>query len=439
MYSQPITNNKVWALWISWTYSVGAIVLVIFLSLFISKYWLPIVALACEVLLTMVVRYHREYSSSHCLLIPHLCSRILFWSAIIMVIINIIYLKFIPAEMVESGEVNPDIPYITSLITAPVTLVFTTWALIRRRHISFCHDCRMRNGDDSERGFIGKLYSQDSRYQITLLFWFALLHSIASTLYYFIFYINVNINAPDRFYFVWIPVIFWILSIIYLGFRYVGLSTYYMQNELGDYSQRHRSVMLRYIIVCGDFIYLQSSEAVDGSLRYDTPAKINLPYRQSISNFDAANFYANILKHGGNDHSLRYLYTTEHYNDDSKIHHYLSIAPSKEAVSALVPSGEWFSMTQLEQLLNSQKLSSFLAAEIMRIYRIAMACKTYHRDGTRIYKIKNYRPTFRLSDIQKLDIDFNDSIWLFIEKNNEDQPFFHLRRFWRRHFCDSQD
>lgn len=426
-------------LWITWTYSVGAIVLVIFLSLFISKFWLPIVALACEVLLSMVLRYHREYSPSYCLLVPHICARILFWSAIIMVIINIIYLKFIPDEMIESGEVNPDIPYITSLITAPVTLVFTTWALLRRSHISFCHDCHMRNGNDSERGFIGKLYNQDSKYQITLLFWFSLLHTISSTLYYFVFYINVNINAPDRFYFVWIPVIFWILSIVYLGFRYVGLSAYYMQNESGDFSRRQRSTMLRYIIVCGDFIYLQSSEAVDGSLRYDTPAKITLPYQTRLSDSDIANFYGNILKRGGKDHSLRLLYTTEHYNDDSIIHHYLSIAPSKEDISALIPSGQWFSMSQVEQMLNSQKLSSLLAAEIMRIYRIAMVCKTYRRDGTRIYKIKNYRPTFRLSDIQKLDVDFNDSIWFFIEKNNEDQPFFHLRRFWRRHICGIQD
>ncbi len=438
-YKGNIINNKVWALWVSWVCSVGAIVMIIALSLVISKFWLPLVALLLDATLTLITRYNRDSNSGICFLIPHLCTRILFWSAVIMVIINLIYLKAIPSELFDSGVVNRDIPYITSLITAPVTMLITGWALLRRGRISFCHDCRMRNGDASERGFIGTLYRRDSRYQAILLFWFAVVHSITSTVYYFVYYVNVNINSPDRFYFVWIPVIFWILSVIYLGFRYFSISIFYLHNESGDYASRERSTTLRYLILCGDYMYLRESEANDGTVSYDTPVKITIPYRERVTDYDAENFYENIVSDNDGEHKLRFIYSSDYYNDDSNIFHYLTFMPSRDAAAFSNLGGTWFTMPQIERLLNSQRLAPMLCSEIMRVYQVTMARKAYHRDGRRIYGIKNYRPTFRLSDIENLEVDFNDPIWLFVAVNNEDKPFYRFRRFWRRYMCGIQD
>lgn len=434
-----ITNNRVWALWVSWTVSVGSIILIIALSLVVSKLWLPIVALIFNVALFLFNKYRKESNGVQCLLIPHLCMRILFWSAVVMVVINLIYHNVIPSTLFDSGLVNRDIPYITSMVTAPVTMVVVGWALLRRGRISLCHDCKMRNGDVSERGFIGKLYFRDSRYQTLLLFWFSLVHTIVSSIYYFVYYVNVNLNTPDKFYFVWIPVIFWTLSVVYLGFRYFSISIFYIHNEYGDYSSRERATFLRYLILCGDYMYLREIENSDGTVCYDTPVKITIPYRERVTDFDAATFYGNIVAEEGGERRLRFLYTSDHYNDDSKMFHYLSFVSSCDNKELSKLGGEWFSMTQIERLLNSQRLASNLSAEIIRLYKVTMAAKAYNLDGKRIYRIKNYRPTFRLSDIENLDVDFNDSRWLFVAFNNEDKPFYRFRRFWHRHVCGIQD
>ena len=90
-------------------------------------------------------------------------------------------------------------------------------------------------------------------------------------------------------------------------------------------------------------------------------------------------------------------------------------------------------MPELERLLNGDSLAPLMAAEIHRLYTVTMAWKTYDRLGRRLYKIKNYRPTFRLRDIQNWDVDFNDSQWLRVAVNNQDRPFYSLKRFWRRY------
>ena len=71
-------------------------------------------------------------------------------------------------------------------------------------------------------------------------------------------------------------------------------------------------------------------------------------------------------------------------------------------------------------------------AEIQRIYRIAMAWKTYDRNGRRLYKIKHYRPTFHLRDLKNWEVDYNDHQWLKVARHNEDEFWYPLRRLFMR-------
>ena len=74
-----------------------------------------------------------------------------------------------------------------------------------------------------------------------------------------------------------------------------------------------------------------------------------------------------------------------------------------------------------------------LGSEINRIYTVAMTSKRYDREGNRLYKTKDYTPTFSLSEIKNWNLDFNDRAWLYVALNNADRPFFKIRRFWRKH------
>lgn len=61
-----------------------------------------------------------------------------------------------------------------------------------------------------------------------------------------------------------------------------------------------------------------------------------------------------------------------------------------------------------------------------------MAWKTYDREGKRLYPIKHYRPTFHIGDLREWNVDYDDASWFDIAHNNEDRPFFRLRKLWRR-------
>ena len=84
-----------------------------------------------------------------------------------------------------------------------------------------------------------------------------------------------------------------------------------------------------------------------------------------------------------------------------------------------------------EEMRFRQRLCA-MATEIHRLYTITMAWKTYDSEGRRLYKVKNYRPAFRLNGICDWDVDFNSPQWLQVARFNEDKPFFKIRRFWKK-------
>ena len=83
--------------------------------------------------------------------------------------------------------------------------------------------------------------------------------------------------------------------------------------------------------------------------------------------------------------------------------------------------------------MKNGEVNSLLAGEIYRIYTVTMAYKTYDREGMRLYNIKHYRPSFHLNEIRNILVDYNDPVWMYVAKDNEDKPFFRIKRAWRKY------
>lgn len=114
------------------------------------------------------------------------------------------------------------------------------------------------------------------------------------------------------------------------------------------------------------------------------------------------------------------------------IFHFFAFVDNKEDITESKIHGEWFSLGELRQLMMQHLTGNDLNSEMARIYRIAMAWKTYDREGRRLYKFKHYRPTFRIKDIRNWEVDYNDGHWLSVGRLNEDSHLFRLRRFLKR-------
>lgn len=425
----------IYSLWRGWAVTTGAFTLTILLSLWIPKVLLPIVAFGFAISLRAMVKANHNSQIPVCAIIPYIGSRALIWSGIIMLCIIYIYSRGYIYQYFHPESLNSKIPYITVLIVAPVVAVISAWTFIRGSKLSFCVDCKNRHGESVERGFLGILFTQEGRYQVMMLLVFSVILSVISWGYYFVYYINVNINTPDAFFFCWMPLLFTIATYLYMAVRYIGIYSYYCHNVGLNPIVDEQVTRLRFIVICGDDILLNHTRHTEifNAVDYlDTPASIVIPYCENIT-VDKA---AKILKE--NTHlanpKVRFMYKVTASNAESNIFHYIvTLASADEINNTTLEGSQWYTIHAIQQLMNERKLTSLLSAEIVRLHDVTMAWKTYDRDGRRLYKIRNYRPTFRLRDIDSWDVDFNDPIWLNISSCNQDTRFWRLRRFWRRY------
>lgn len=418
-------------LWLNWALSVGALTATLFCALFMSKLWLPAVALGLQFLLLGRMKAIREGESSSCLLMPYVASRILFISAVIMVAINFYCLHIVDPSLLESGVVNPRIPYITVLIMAPVTLAVTMLAYFRNNSLSVCFECHARFGRSNERGFLGSVFTREGRFQLRMLMVAALIITVYSWGYYFWHYSNVNYNSSDVFFYIWIPVILYLLSLVNLAIRYVSIDTFYRKNIAGEANDHVSSTLIRYIILCDDSMFLRvTGEELDE--KADTPLQTYIPYRERVTEYDASTTFSKLV--GNSFHPvLRFLYENANFHIDCNIFHYICVLDSPSELHGSGLEGEWFSQGDLFRMVENREVAPMLMSEIERIYTVMMAFKTYDITGRRLYEIKHYKPSFHLRDVAELIVDYNNPQWLFVAKDNEDRPFFYFKRFWRRY------
>lgn len=429
-----LTLRGIDSLWINWALSAGALALTVLFGVLFTKLWLPAFVLGFAFILMRRIAVMRDSDSEICNILPYITVRILFVAAAIMVGINLYYMKFMDPQEYLLGHANKNIPYITILILAPVMLVISIWGYVMRHRISFCHRCTVEHGTPQERGFMGRVFDVESRYQLRMLIFISAVLSIYSWTYYLTTYNNVNMNPSDLYYYIAIPVALYVLSLAYLAMRYFRIYMFYRENVVGDASSAELTTILRYILICDDYVFLNLVDE-DDRKRADTPAMTHIPYRERMTSYDAAVNFS--LVSGINDKvDIKFLYENSNNHADSNIFHYLCVVPSRTEVERSRLSGEWFSQNQLERMHAHGELSGLLMSEIHRVYTVMMTKKTYDRWGYRLYDIKHYKPTFRLHELEVFDGDFNDPVWLLIAKDNEDTPFFKLRRFWRKHVRD---
>ncbi len=428
-------ETAIFNLWLNWIVACGALVLPNLVSVYTPAITVPLVTFLLAGLLSVYNHTSLRSRSAVCPLLPTIAIRSLVMSGIIMIGILISYTRGIVDQFFETELLNRQIPFLTVLIISPVTLTNVVWAMLRGHRYEACRKCRVLLGTETERGFIGSIFAQESRYQRSFLLAITAVLTLTSWAYYTSFYINVNINVPDKFFLGWVPVIFYLISIVYLATRYFTIWAYYYQTIESNDRVKGSSTIVRYLVISGDSIFLSRNDEfydVPDSSRFDTPALLAKSYQKEVSLDAARTTFANISQIPSEGFDLRFMYYSEDSTGAHNIFHYICCLPDKSATDGSMFRGKWYNLSQLERLLHNRELSPMLAAEIHRLYTVAMAWKTYDAEGRRLYKVKNYRPVFRLNGICQWDVDFNSSLWLKVSQLNEDKPFFRLRRLLSR-------
>ncbi len=363
--------------WYDWRLSYGAVTLTVLLSIVLGHLAVGVVTL----LLARVLRMFGRTSETTGRALPFAMtvSSALYLVGVVMVAISLLMHTKVMAKIFDPSSINEDIPYVSALIVYPMVFVFAAYARIRSGRCTRTQ----ATGDDT---------GGETRYLLRYTMVLSGAMSLVGWIYYYAFYINVNFNSPDRFFYYIVPLSLYVLSLIYLGMRYNPEA--YMARiaaaEAAEAAAAARRNRCRCLVVHDDRLLLSA----DASGMYDTP----------LADADNIDTLVAPLRADTDDFGLRKLYAFDEGQDQGS--HYLCHIHDQRQPQSL--PGQWFTLAEVQNMARAYRLKPELCAEILRLYTIAMDRQKYDRRGRRKYPLKNFHPTFRLRDIYGWDIDFQD-------------------------------
>ncbi|MGM9846225.1 MAG: hypothetical protein ACI30K_08390 [Muribaculaceae bacterium] len=421
---QQVIIKALHSMWRAWSLSLGAMASLLVLELMIPKIWLPAVAIAESFGLLLAARGRLMPRKFACSLLLLAVARIIAIVAVVMAVISLLAVTKPGGIIIDMTPDNRDIPYITGLILFPVSAIVSAVMRGRAGHNRWCCSCRNLNGFFPGDNFLAALYARETRYQLMSV---AILSSVLSAVlwwYYFSFYINVNLNGPDHFFFTYMPLIVYAVSLGYMYMRYCNLYAIYGADADGEAPRAAAGSALRVLIISNDSILLERRP----NGRYDTPA--TMPITSGADASETA-VRALVQRYVPQDciGATRYLYRGNGFMPGTGYVHYAAFVDD----SADTPDGcQRVAIERIMRLMRQGELAIDLMAEISRIHTITMAWKTYDKTGRRLYRIKRYVPTFHIADLKDWAVDYDDLSWYQVAANNEDCRFYRIRRLWQR-------
>lgn len=399
----------------------------------VSRSFCPYIPFAFAMILGLMIYSHR-HSYNHGSAVPYIVTVSLVIAGAILTGFNIT-IQITDIYQLAGKPVNDELPFIIQLTLSPVIAVVAGVFVVRR--LGTKRYFRTGSGR-SDVSIMQRTVWQETRSQARLLFIINLLLAVTEWTYTVFIFSSESINRPDKFIYLWLPVIVYILSVIYLGLRCISMCAFYSQHDPVKMLAVRNSSTIRYLIVHDNSIYLSTRQLdVKHGMEsfYDTPARLRDNRRDNITGSEAADIFARYTGIDAGHFCIRYLFSRQEPDFDYSLFHFICVVNDPSAVNnSRIDGGKWYTLTDIKKLDYAHSLSAELSAELVHIHTIASTWKTYDINGNRRYDIKHYTPAYRLSDIAGWNVDFDDPRWLSVSRHNADKPFFKLRRYLlRRH------
>ena len=89
--SLQIRNNVkgIYLLWLNWVIVAGALSLLVMISLWVRPVLMPLLAFGLQGALYLLLKANRRRKVPVCYILPHIAIRIMFWSGLVMLVLNI--------------------------------------------------------------------------------------------------------------------------------------------------------------------------------------------------------------------------------------------------------------------------------------------------------------------------------------------------------------
>jgi hypothetical protein len=416
-------------LWRNWALASGAIILLIAVSLIVPRQFMPLVALCEAYLLNLLVQIDVSSPNYGCVLCVRVALKTLFWTGVAVFVFNIIASPYLLGEYFEGRGYTQSFPILASLFVFPIAAFNSISTLSKGNKSAFCRKCRLRYGTYEEEGVMSQMFRRESRYQLKIIAVISVLMTAVDWIYFAYRFSNVNLNGADKFFFVYMPVAIYVISLFLMGLRNYQTLFVLQTDSIDGGAVEGIAKVVRFTLLSGDYILLKPN--ADNLL--DVPYIIQL----TKSELEDVNDIERLADKLGlpNGYKLKYLFRTHGFRAGAGVVQYAIVFDSEfQELYKDFEDGEWCTLDMVDRYSAAGRLSPQLSHELHRIHTIAMAWKTYDHKGNRLYPIKHYRPTFRLRDLPNWTVDYDDLSWLSIAENNEDSRFFYIRKYWRKLF-----
>lgn len=399
-------------------------------------YYAPIIGIAGAAFTFSLLYNNKLRGGANCMLVPYSLFFCLLAYSFISILVNVLYIwgwMQIPDEFIFFND-----PYIPALWMNPIFFV-TLWVIyMRRKRLRLCIECRINNGNHTDRGVFGSILNTESRWQLkNLLLLFGFLTFIVWA-YYLLEYQAINTNPKDRYIFYWISIIALVLDIIYFLYRYYNLYLDLRENDelitpeqLNDMTTK---TYLRYYVICGNKVYLnpESEDATSPDhLGIDTPF-FTKRQANKVTTPEVQDTIRNMT--GGKEGELRFFFgrKTPDIAKHIVLRFFYFLDGKPEDYKEMNAPGGWFDFEEVKEVYNMRPdlMATLAVNDLTRLATIVVTEKTYKENGQRRHKLKHYNPTFDLIDVRDSSIDFQDDKWLKVSMFNADSQFYRIRKWW---------
>lgn len=435
---RKINSHQLYNFWKNLSMGLLTIIALIAFSILLPYYCSPIVALlAAALLYTAIYNQREEGSNVDCMLALYSVFFSLLCYSFISIIVNVLYVWgfiHIPQELTFFNS-----PYLPALWLDPICFATMFILYLRRRKLANCKECKLQNGGYSEKGMMaGMLCRESYRLLRNMMMLFGIL-SVICWGYYLKFYDTTNINARDRYIFMWLNMIAFLLDEIFFIMRYYNLYLDFKEHDElispEDIEMMSSKTYLRYYVICDEDIYM-NMEMHENGINYRTFIDTPFISKCETGGLTLSEINNIIKKMSGVDNGVLKFFYGRRLQDVSKrsiVRYFYFLKGTKDDYPELAMKGKWMTFDELKKIysFNPGSLSKICVSDITRLATIVLTQKIFDEKGFRRNKLKSYQPTFSLKEIENSEIDFQDDKWIRISSFNSDTPFYRIKRWWR--------
>lgn len=326
----------------------------------------------------------------------------------------------------------PFVPMV--LFQAPFMALLTY--LFEQRNIQppFCQQCVIKRGGIWERNLLGD-YTRLEAYNIIRILLFGALIVAAVAWALFLWGIDTQ-SRLGRYFYLFFPAALCVALILFETIRRWLLEmTIHPSGKReklamnGEEGMEHVFSTIRIMVIAQEKIFLvERTDKADKEEIWGNGAGLDIPIHHSYIDYclnqeDELQKVHQIVNEDLHieDTNIRKLSLTNSEDLFHYVGHYILFLSNKDIPKMDRYPGRWYTVEEIARLNRKHRLHPLFRECYARLCTVVNAARTYRMNGERRYPIRGYKPAFTLRHLQELNIEFDDPIWLYVSRHNEDR------------------